>query len=459
MNLEKIKNSILIIFLIIIVIIFTYTIISVNKYFNIKNYSEIRFEHVLTEFNLVRLIVSIFIGLLAHSIIVLFNRNSKALISISKNYNKTYSRFEDFANLLPEGLYETDTKGNFTFVSDSLIVLSQLNKKEDLLGKNIFQFITKEDQEKAKQEFKKRLDNIPSKEANEYNVITEGGELKSIALHATAINDINGNVIGTRGVVLNISELNKLKHDYKYNYDLLRLMINTMPIPIFFQNMKGEFIHFNPSFIKFCNKKHKDEIHYKTVFDVCPHEIARLFYKKVSDFMRSTDTRQKFHINSNGYDVCVQQAKFIDEKEKFESGIITVLQDLSILNNVKNELSLSEETFKVLTNQTIVGILIFKNKEIQYINDRLCNIIGYKKNEIISTKSFLLDLIYLDDINRFKNFIKRIQDDSNFKEKIRIKTKSGIIKCLEIDVKKINYEDSISNLFTIIDITPYINKK
>jgi len=442
---------------------FFHTVFSISKYFHLLEYVQVPFENILSEMSVMKFFVSLFFACLTASFVYFFIKNreinkkqQQVIEAMSLNTDKIVHRFEDFANLLPEGLYETDTTGTITFVTDNLSNLVGL-KSEEIIGKNILSFAAVSSIEKAKREFAKRIDNIPSNGLNEYDILTKTGETKSVVLHAIPKVDVTGNVVGTRGIIMDVTEVNKLKQDYKKSYNMLSLLVDTVPVAIFFQNIKGEIVNFNNAFIAFCQKKHEDEIRNKTVFDIFPHTIARLLYKKTADFMRTRDTQQDFYIHHNNVEAFVSQAKFINEENKYDSGIISVIQDLSSINTIKDKLSISEETFKVLTERSILGVFIMRGENALYMNNKVMEIVGYHKDEVVLNNDFFPKIIYDKDLEKFTTMFDVLNKTGKVSGSLRVRSKAGIIKYIEVDAKTINYEGSPSVLCTILDITPYIN--
>ncbi|MBC7129143.1 MAG: PAS domain S-box protein [Thermoplasmatales archaeon] len=61
----------------------------------------------------------------------------------------------------------------------------------------------------------------------------------------------------------------------------------------------------------------------------------------------------------------------------------------------ENALKNSEKTFRTICENSLVGIIILKNKKPVYINKKFSEIIGYKIDKI---KKNFFDLIHKDDI-------------------------------------------------------------
>lgn len=465
---NKIKQLLIIVLIFISISMISYTLLTINEYFIIEKYKNsyvtyFNFQELFFNPSLKIIIMSSIMSLLFLKTLSLLKKNKKYLINqsstletINQERINAQARFEKFIELLPEGLYETDLFGNITFATDNLTKMMGFNSSKDAIGVNVFSIMKDEKNIKsAKESFKKRIENNLIG-TMEYEVIKIDGVKTTIIIQASPLLNNVGEIIGTRGVVLDSSEISKLRKDYKEQYKLLKLIIDTIPLPLYLQNMKGEYTNFNNAFIDFVNKKHEDEVREKTVFNLFPHDISRSLYKKSVDLMRSNDISQQFQQTINNKDSVIIQTKFINDDDTKHGGIIGIIQDLSLINSIKNELENSEETFKVLTENSVVGVGVLTNGNISYMNDRMSNIIGYKRNEIILTELFSNNIIHERDQNKFKKIINVINKQNHVKGNLRLRSQSGLIKYVEIELKKVDYESGQSILVTIIDITPYI---
>ena len=457
------KNKIIIFFFGIIAIFLYYTILSITKYSMLLGFSTLSFQDILSEMTFLRIFLSFILAFITSGFFSIFTKNlrlarqqQEMIQTMSSNNEKIVSRFEDFVNLLPEGLYETDKERKVTFISDNLSNLLGY-EKDELIGWDITKLLSPSSLKKALEEYEKRINGINSNGSNSYDFIAKDGKIVSVVLHAIPRREITGKIIGTRGVVLDVTAINKLRQDYEKSYNIMKLLIDTIKVPVFLQNMKGEITHFNKALIDFCNKKDEEDIYNKTVFQIFSRDIASVFYKKTSDFMRVSDTKKNFHINLNDKEIMVSQSKYINQENTYESGIVNVIQDKTEIESMQDELLLSEETWHVLSEQSILGVAITRDKTVHYMNDKLPLILGYQKNEINFSPEFFRKIICEKDIDKFTNMVSIAHQEKAINGHLRIITKSGAFKHVEVEIKKIKCNSGESVLYIIVDITPYVN--
>ncbi len=112
-------------------------------------------------------------------------------------------RFKDLADLLPQMIYEADAKGTVTYANEFGYQLSG-HTKEDLGTRNILDFLSPEDQSRAREDFARLIaekKQLPS----EYDFYTANGEKIPVISYSTPIFQ-NGEITGVRGIIIDIRE-------------------------------------------------------------------------------------------------------------------------------------------------------------------------------------------------------------------------------------------------------------
>ena len=131
--------------------------------------------------------------------------------------------------------------------------------------------------------------------------------------------------------------------------------------------------------------------------------------------------------------------------------------DITDRKKAEQKLKESEEKFRIMAEQSYIGILIIQDYEIKYSNQKVADIVGYHKHEIESWKiEDLLKLVYEEDQKKFIEIVrKKYQNEINVIENFQFRslTKSGETKWLEVDSRTIPFGDGLADLTSIMDIT------
>lgn len=117
-------------------------------------------------------------------------------------------KYRELMDFLPQTVYELDNAGNLIYVNKI---------GEDIFGKGIKdnsgkvaanQFIVEEDREKMANNIKARMEGRITTEYHEYTAINKDGVRFPVLIYGAPMFK-NGNVVGTRGIILDITELKK----------------------------------------------------------------------------------------------------------------------------------------------------------------------------------------------------------------------------------------------------------
>ena len=138
-------------------------------------------------------------------------------------------------------------------------------------------------------------------------------------------------------------------------------------------------------------------------------------------------------------------------------GFITSLRDISEKKKTEQKLRESEEIFRSISDQSLMGIIIIQD-EIVYANDKAIEIFEYSREEMSSwNENDLKNIIFPIDLppilKVLEAFKDRNRDDKLFYLTIRIITKSGKLKWTEHFAKPLEYKDNIAILNIFHDIT------
>lgn len=142
-------------------------------------------------------------------------------------------------------------------------------------------------------------------------------------------------------------------------------------------------------------------------------------------------------------------------------------EDLSILNAIasaasmrlqkiktQNDLRKGEERFKYFIENAFGGIYILRNAQFDYVNDPLCEILGFTKEEILDPEFNFVKLLKITGEDAAAAFRERYDGDHEPKSyKLEITTKSGHTKHLAVNSKVLEDEKGPYTLGILLDIT------
>lgn len=163
--------------------------------------------------------------------------------------------------------------------------------------------------------------------------------------------------------------INKPLKELEEKKQFIEILIQSIPIPIFYKDIEGKYLNINKAFTQTFGISH-DEIIGKTVFDIAPKEFAQQ-YKQHDDELLNIEeqcqiyeSRVKNLKNNNEYDVIFYKSVFKDSEDK-PAGIIGTAIDITQRKNDEKKLRAFSSRLKELNDNLEQQVLEQVNKNIQ----------------------------------------------------------------------------------------------
>lgn len=127
------------------------------------------------------------------------------------------------------------------------------------------------------------------------------------------------------------------------------------------------------------------------------------------------------------------------------------------VHNRTKELEDSEQRFRALAEQALIGMIIVQNGEIIFFNEKYAEIMEYDESEIEQwNMNELIQTIHQEDRDKVLQFTEKRQkgiNDIPNRYEARVNTKSGESKWVEVFAKSINYDHKPADFVSLADIT------
>lgn len=290
----------------------------------------------------------------------------------------------------------------------------------------------------------------------DYKLRTKSGEFKWISDHSLPWKDDSGRVIGSVGILQDITERKRMEEALRISEEHLRGIFNAAVDIIFAKDKYGRYTQANPAFTRIF-KKPLAQIIGKTDFDIFSEEEARQITNIDQCVFASGETIEVENMITAG-DGKVHTFHVIKVPLRGDDGQIVglcgIARDVTELKQINKALSESEKRFRLLTESALTGVYLIQDNLFRYVNPALAATFGYSPNEIIDKLS-PLELTAPEDRPRVaKNIRKRItgevtQVHYSFKGLRKDGTK---IDC-EVLGSRAEYKGRPAVLGTLLDIT------
>jgi PAS domain S-box-containing protein len=140
-------------------------------------------------------------------------------------YHESQVRFRELTDFLPQTVYELDLEGNIVFTNRAGLELFGEGEPDENGKVSALQFFIPEDRVRMKKNMQEKLAG-KGKLFNEYTAICANGQQCPVIIYSSPIRR-NGKLIGSRGIIVEISELKRVEADLrKAKLELEELNIN-----------------------------------------------------------------------------------------------------------------------------------------------------------------------------------------------------------------------------------------
>ncbi|WP_435194208.1 PAS domain S-box protein [Natronomonas sp. EA1] len=113
----------------------------------------------------------------------------------------------------------------------------------------------------------------------------------------------------------------------------------------------------------------------------------------------------------------------------------------------------SEERYRTLVERSHDGIYIYRGQRFQLVNDRLCELMGRSREELMETD--IWELLHPDDRERVHGYGKQRAngEDAPTRYEARIVRPSGEVRHCEFSVQMVTHEGKMAGLGSVRDVT------
>ncbi len=258
--------------------------------------------------------------------------------------------------------------------------------------------------------------------ANHTMLISQHGEKYQIADSAAPIKDSNGVIQGIVLVFRDVTQKYHMVEQLREIRETFSAFMDYLPGEAFIKDENLKFV-----FINQYMRKHRNAGSWigRDLFEVLPVEVAERIEKHDKSALKQGGYEtEEYKPDADGnyrYFLTHRFPIVLPNGKKYVGGISI---DISERKKAENGLKKSEEKYRRLIEATSEGFMLtdFENKIVD-INQSLCSMLGYSKNEIIGKAPF----DFVDDKNYkiFKEQISKVKTSLHRNYEISLKKKTG----------------------------------
>lgn len=323
----------------------------------------------------------IFVGIVSYNI---YNINRKALekaendVIERKNAEQALAqserKYKEMTDLLPQIVAEIDLKGNFTYLNQAGMKRFGLTDEDIRQGVSLYSLIV--EKEFIQSNIQKVLNGQRSDQM--YTALSKSGEKFPIQIYSAVIHS-NDEVVGFRGVVIDMSERIKVEQALRASEKKFREMTQLLPQSIYESDIKGMLTYINQAGTDMFGYSEEEVKKGLNVLDTLIPEDHERVRKSIKQIMEGGLAKGNLYtaLRKNGSTFPVQiYSKRIIEDDK-TVGMRGVIFDMTEWIETEQKIQQSNELFKTLVESTPVMITLtdMEGRIIQ-ANKKFCEFVG-----------------------------------------------------------------------------------
>ncbi len=342
-----------------------------------------------------------------------------------------------------------DIAGVVLVVIDADQKVSLINKKgceilgcdeKEIVGKNWFDnFIPEKIRDEVKGVFKRLIDGgIEPAEFFENPVLTRSGEEKIIAWHNTILKDDQGNIQGTLSSGEDITERKRTEDALRENEARYKALFDRSLYCIWVHDFQGRFLDANQAALNLLGYTREEfiSLDFASLLD---EEQLHKALKKLEEVRRTGSEKEyaEYRLRRKDGDyVWVEAEAFMIYRHGKPYAVQGLARDITERKRAEDELRLSEERFRRLAENAIVGLsLSDSDARLVYVNPATLKMCGYDSLEEIQSRP-IEKLITPETLARVMDAMKEKKRLPYWE--IDIVRKDGHIRHLEASVSSVN---------------------
>lgn len=220
--------------------------------------------------------------------------------------------------------------------------------------------------------------------------------------------DENGNITGTIGFSINITQEKMAKKELEQRNKFLKILINANPDFISYKDINGIYTILNYSLASRYYGKKEEELIGKSCKDIiCNGEVCKTITIQDNEIVSEKQTKT-YEETLKLADGSIRSYETIKvpcfDEERNVIGVLAISRDITQRINAENKLRESEEKFRQLVENIDGMFLIRENEQIIYASPGYEQIFGRSCEELYKSPRSFLDAVHPEDRNKFLEY-------------------------------------------------------
>ncbi|MDY7030302.1 MAG: PAS domain S-box protein, partial [Thermodesulfobacteriota bacterium] len=290
-------------------------------------------------------------------------------------------RFRDLANLLPQTIFETDRKGNITFVNRNGLKSFGYSQEDIDNGLNAIQLYIPEDREEVIRISQTILRGKNIEEV-EFTALRKDGSTFPILIYPDVIMG-QDKPSGLRGILLDMTERKRAEKALKDSEEKYRVVVENANEGI--TVVQDGTLRFVNNFIIDLLGYSKDKLTSQPFIEFVHPDDRELVMRHYDESLKVEKIAKKYNlrvVDKNGNIKWVQNSGVIIEWAE-RPATLNFLIDITEQKQTLYALQEIEETQKAILAASPVGIGLVRNRIVFWVNKAMYDMLGYEEGSLL----------------------------------------------------------------------------
>jgi len=310
---------------------------------------------------------------------------SEILRQEKEELRKSEQRYRDMVEVHPDMVCRWRTDRTLTYVNEAYSKFFKKNASE-IHGIQWIELIPEEARRRV-HEFYEVITRGPVPVTYEHAVSGGEGATRWVQWRDVPIFDGAGGLVEFQSAGRDVTESKCAQDKLEKHADFLEVLLDTIPLPVFYKGMDGLYRGCNESFARAMGRS-KSEIIGKSIWDLAPRELAmryeemdRELIAKGSRGVQTYDSRVRF-ADGSLREVVFHKAVYPGPDGE-PSGLIGIFVDVTERNKAAAEVREREERYRSLFETSSDAVFLLDDEHCVDCNPAAERMFGYKREKLL----------------------------------------------------------------------------
>ncbi len=355
------------------------------------------------------------------------SRETTQTLNLEKTVSEQEQKYKYVVENIADVLYQTDAKGNWTFLNHSWTDIFEYSVDESI-GTSLNEYIHPDDLEKNALMFFPLINRQKISSRYSIRYITKSGKIKWIKVFATLLLDENDKIVGTTGTLRDIT-------NEKINTHLNNLLLHNIRDLICIHNLDGTYMFVSPSIEEITGFTPKDLIgkspyefihpediegvkkRHRNIVDKRPPDAyyAYRFLRKNGDYVWVETISKLFFDEYEISQKILTSTREVNERKLAEEGMIKALQKEKELNQLKTRfVAMTAHEFKTplsTISSSAEIIEMYAEKIEEEPKSKIIKQLNHIHSEIVRITNLMNESLFLGKIEEENKEVQKVEVD------------------------------------------------